>query len=408
MKEITEITQTIILAGGAGERLRPLTEHRAKPAVFFGGKYRIIDFVLSNCLHSKLRKIYVFPQYEPKSLHDHLDSWSRIFSTEMGEYLSVISPRSQADKDLIPYSGTADAVLQNLRYLVREKADYILILAGDQIYRMDYRELIDFHCKNKADMTMAVAETNKEVAQRSGVVEINKNQRVADFNEKPQNPKSLPDNPDKFFISMSVYVFSREFLFQELEEDSQNHRSNHDFGKNIIPKVLRKDKIVFAFPLLNHETGRPGYWRDVGTLESYYDANMDLCSIKPEFNLYDGEWFLRTTARQLPPAKTVFRSEIKESIICEGCIIDDAGIYRSIISPEVRVGRDVLISNSIIMQGVEIADGVKINRAIIDKENKISPGSVIEAGSMKYEGKYEVTPSGIVVISRHEESLNND
>lgn len=401
MEEITEITQTIILAGGAGERLRPLTEHRAKPAVSFGGKYRIIDFVLSNCLHSRLRKIWVLPQYEPVSLQGHLNSWSRIFSTEMGEYLQLLSPRSQADHALAPYTGTADAVSQNIKYLMREKPKYILILAGDQIYKMDYREIIAFHHERKADLTIAAAQVDIESAKRSGVIEMGEKQKVIGFEEKPGNPKS-------FLVSMSVYVFNSKILIEKLEADAADPESNHDFGKNIIPKMLKNGKSIFVFPIIDKETGKPGYWRDLGTIESYYEANMDLCSVKPEFNLYDQDWFWRTAVRQLAPAKTVFRKDEKESIVCEGCVVDDAGIYHSILSPEVRVGRGVVISNSIIMRGVEIGDNVRINKAIIDKENKIPNGSIIEAGNMQYGGEYEVSPSGIVVIGRHEEFLNED
>ncbi|MBI2626523.1 MAG: NTP transferase domain-containing protein [Candidatus Nealsonbacteria bacterium] len=399
--ELTDSTTTLILAGGAGERLRPLTEHRAKPAVSFGGKYRIIDFVLSNCLHSRLRRIFALPQYEPVSLEGHLNSWSRIFSTEMGEYLQILSPRSQADHALEPYDGTADAVLQNIKYLIRERPEYVLILAGDQIYKMDYRELIAFHHERKADLTIAAAQVDSESAKRSGVIEAGEKQKVVGFEEKPENPKSS-------LVSMSVYVFSFKMLIEELEADAKDPRSKHDFGKNIIPKMLGKRRGIFVFPLIDKETQKPGYWRDLGTTESYHEASMDLCSVKPEFNLYDENWFWRTTIRQLPPAKTVFRSEVKESIICEGCVIDDAGIYRSILSPEVTVGRGVSISNSIIMRGVKIGDGARINKAIIDKENVIPAGSIIEAGAMRYDGEYTVTPSGIVAIGRKEDSLDSD
>ena len=235
---ITENIETVILAGGTGERLRPLTEYNAKPAVPFGGKYKIIDFVLSNCLHSKLRKIYVLPQYEPFSLHDHLDSWSSIFNSEMGEYLKVIFPYSQAGKDLSPYVGTADAVLKSMRYILRGKPEHVLILAGDQIYKMDYREIIDFHRGSRVGLTMAVVESNREVAQRSGVVVLDKYNSVVEFEEKPGDPRPLPGNPDRFLVSMSAYVFSTEFLVQELEDDFKDHESKHDFGKNILNKML--------------------------------------------------------------------------------------------------------------------------------------------------------------------------
>lgn len=410
MKEATELTKTIILAGGVGERLRPLTLHRAKPAVPFGGKYRIIDFPLSNGLHSRLRRIHVLSQYEHVSLNDHLVSWSKIFSAEMGDYLRVISPRGQAGKDLTPYTGTADAVMQNMKYFLRENPEYILILAGDQIYRMDYREIIGAHRRNKADLTMAVVEADKEVAQRSGVVEIDDKQRVIDFAEKPENPRPLPDNPDRFFVSMSVYVFNTAAMIRALEEDSLDPASKHDFGRNIIPNLLNQNKNVFAFPLLDQATGQAGYWRDVGTLQSYYEANMDLCAVRPAFNLYDRDWFWRTAAQeQLPPAKTVFRAEIRESLIGEGCIIDDADICHSVISPEVRIGRNVVISNAIIMAGVQIEDNVVIDRAIIDKGNKILAGSVIRAGGMNYHGLYEeIKHLGLVVIAHHEGASNGD
>lgn len=399
MEEFTEKTAVIILAGGKGERLGGLVRHRAKPAVSFAGKYRMIDFVLSNCLHSGLNRIIVPTQYKSQSLIDHLGEWEPKFILERGESLRAVQPQARTTQELEPYTGTADAVFENLYSVSRFKPEIDLILAGDHIYKMDYRDLIFFHRKKEADLTIAVLETDdRELAKRSGVLQTDENRRVIDFEEKPQEPKSLPDKPGTFLISMGIYVFNHRIMVEELISDAKNPKSKHDFSKNIIPKMIKEEKKVFPFCF-------KGYWRDIGTTDAYYETQMDLVSIVPEFNLYDEEWPWLTFGKQRPPSKIVFDDRIKNSIISEGCIIDRGEISGSIISPGVKIGMDVQIINSVILENVTIGEGTRIVKAIIDKENNIPPNSIIETGNIKYEGKskanIEVTPSGIVVVPRY-------
>ncbi|MFH1706021.1 MAG: sugar phosphate nucleotidyltransferase [Patescibacteria group bacterium] len=401
MEEIAEKTVVIILAGGRGERLGQLTGHRAKSAVPFAGKFRMIDFVLSNCLHSGLNKIIVPTQYKSLSLTDHLDEWKFNFILEKGECLKVVQPQGRTTPELEPYTGTADAVYENLYSVLRLKPEFDLILAGDHIYKMDYRDLIFFHQEKQAELTIAVLETeDREAAKRSGVLEIDENQKVIGFEEKPQEPKPVPNKPGTFLISMGIYVFNHKLMVEELRSDSENPKSKHDFGRNIITNMIDGGKRVLSFPF-------KGYWRDIGTTEAYYFAHMDLVSVVPEFNLYDETWPWLTFGKQHPPAKYVFDERIKNSIISEGCIIDRGEILGSVISPEVKVGIDAQIINSVILENVTIGPGSRIVGAIIDKQNIIPPGSIIEVGNMNYEGeqkeKIEITPSNIIVIPRYYE-----
>ncbi len=389
-------TVVILLAGGKGERLLPLTEHRAKPAVPFGGKWRVVDFVLSNCLHSGLHKIIVPTQYKSASLGDHLGlGWGYIFVNERGERLTSIQPQQRTTKNLKPYEGTADAVFENIHSLRKVKPELILILAGDHIYRMDYGDLIKFHREKEAVLTISALEVKREAASGSfGVLSVDENNRAVEFQEKPKDPKPLPYDSEKCLASMGVYVFDPKTMVKELAEDANDPKSKHDFGKDIIPKMIEKKDKVFVFPFR-------GYWKDVGTIDEYYLANMDLASVVPQLNLYDNDWRWLTSERKLPPAKIVFKAEIRESIISEGCVIDDAQVYNSIISPEVKIGTNSYVSGSIIFDNVIVGNNVQIEKAIIDKENIIPDGSVIKAGNMKYDGKTEITPSGIVIIPRH-------
>jgi glucose-1-phosphate adenylyltransferase len=362
MEEIAQKTVAIILAGGKGSRLGQLTEHRAKSAVSFAGKYRMIDFVMSNCLHSGLQKIIVPTQYKSSSLTDHLDEWKPIFIREKGESLKMIQPQARTTEELEPYTGTADAVYENLFYMPRFRPELDLILAGDHIDKMDYRDLIFFHQKKQAELTIAVVKTeDREVAKRSGVLTIDKNQKVIGFKEKPQEPKSVPNKPGTFLVSMGIYVFDHKIMVEELIRDAEDPESNHDFGKDIIPKMIREEKRIFSYLF-------KGYWRDIGTIDAYYEAQMDLVSIIPKFNLYDEAWPWLTFGKQRPPAKVVFDERIKNSIISEGCIIDRGEIHGSILSPGVKVEIDAHIINSVIMEDVTIGAGARIVRAIIDKK----------------------------------------
>lgn len=298
-----------------------------------------------------------------------------------------------------PYVGTADAVYENLYSVLRFKPEIDLILAGDHVYKMDYRDLISFHQEKQAELTIAALETDdRDLAKRSGVLSINENKKLIGFEEKPREPKTIPGKPDRFLISMGIYAFRHQTMVEELISDAANPRSQHDFGKNIIPKMVGEGRNVFAFQF-------QGYWRDIGTIDAYYDAQMDLVSVVPEFNLYDKSWPWLTFGEQRPPTKIVFDERIKNSIISEGCIIDRGEIQGSIISPGVTVAMDAQIINSVILENVTIGARARIVKTIIDKKNNIPSGSIIEAGNIKYEGeqkeKIEMTPSGIVVIPRY-------
>ncbi|MCM8815320.1 MAG: glucose-1-phosphate adenylyltransferase, partial [Candidatus Omnitrophica bacterium] len=294
---------TLVLAGGKGERLYPLTRDRAKPSVPFGGIYRIIDFTLSNAINSGLRKIYVLIQYKSFSLQRHIREGWNIFSRELGEFIDVIPAQMRIGTSW--YLGTADSVFQNIYFLNQEKPDMVLILSGDHVYKMDYRRMIEFHKQKNADLTISVFEVPLQEARRFGVLEVDENQQIISFTEKPENPKPAPNNSDVSLISMGIYVFKTETLVRRIIEDAKKPDSTHDFGKDVIPSMIGRDK-VFAFPFIDENKKETKYWKDIGTIDAYYEANMDLVNVEPVFNLYDRQWPIRTFQEQLPPAKTVF------------------------------------------------------------------------------------------------------
>jgi glucose-1-phosphate adenylyltransferase len=394
-KDLLEKTTTLILAGGKGERLMSLTEHRAKPAVIFGGRYRIIDFVLSNCLNSGLSKIFVIVQYKFDSLVRHLDyGWKNIFSTERNEYLRVLPPQMRVGDNW--YQGTADAVFQNLYSIRRDKPEYVLILSGDQIYKMNYLYLLYFHCYLASSVTIAATEVDVESAKRFGVLQVNENMEVIGFEEKPKKPKTIPNSDGKCLVSMGIYVFYSDVLAEELEQDMNDKNSHHDFGKDIIPRMLKQGKRIVAYTFHN-----PCYWRDVGTIDDYFKTSMDLFEQNPPFNLYDENWPWRTFQKQRPPTKITLRSDIREAIISEGCVIDESEIVRSILSPGVKIGKKSQIIESIIMDDVIIEENSIVFKAIIDKNNIIPANSMIESNNMMYNNTFTTTPSGIVIVPRH-------
>ncbi|MDO8639458.1 MAG: sugar phosphate nucleotidyltransferase [bacterium] len=396
MQGLLDGTVVLLLAGGKGERLLPLTEQRPKPMVPFGGKYRIIDFVLSNCLHSNLNKIYVLSRYEPYSLNRHLSLGWNIFNSERDEFLRVLLPRPAKDSSDFP--GTAGEIYQNIQSLRGDNPRYIVVLSGDQIYQMDYRNLLQFHLERKAILTIGAVEVNRETAKRSGVLAINRKMEVVRFKEKPTDPKPLPGQKERFLASMGIYVFNFEDIVDALEIDMANEGSNHDFGRDVIPEMLKNGKRIVAFPFCDEATGQTAYWQDVGTIESYFNANMGLLEVVPTLDLYRKDWPLRTRPRQLPPTKIVFHESIERSIFGEGCIIDEGGIGNSILGSGVQVGKGAQIISSILMDNVVIGEGSRVVRAIIDESNIIPSGSIIEAGNMRYEGRYVIDPSGIVVV----------
>lgn len=395
----------ILLAGGAGERLYPLTKDTAKPAVPFGGAYRIIDFTLSNCINSDIRKIFVLTQYKSLELTRHIrDGWN-ILPAELGEFIEVIPPMKRVSEDW--YQGTADAVFQNFQSIEVEAPEQTLILAGDHIYKMNYREMVEWHRQQKADITIATIRVRPDEAWRFGVAEIEPDYRIVGFEEKPQhgNPRRSPFDPESVSASMGVYVFQTEVLLRLLHEDAQNPNSAHDFGKDVIPCNLHKVRAV-AYDFHDMNAKQALYWRDVGTLDAYYEANMDLVAVVPEFNLYDTRWPVRTKVTQQPPAKFVFAQEGRrmgvavDSVVSAGCIVSGGRVLHSVLSPGVRVNSYCEVEYSILMPGVEIGRYSRIRRAIINTNVKVPESSVIgyDLDADRAKG-HQVTDAGIVVVS---------
>ncbi|MGE5645184.1 MAG: glucose-1-phosphate adenylyltransferase [Acidobacteriota bacterium] len=394
----------ILLAGGAGERLSPLTLNTAKPAVPFGGIYRIIDFTLSNCINSDIRRILVLTQYKALDLIRHIrDGWT-ILSPELGEYIEVLPPMKRIHEDW--YLGTADACFQNIQTIAVEAPEHCLILAGDHIYKMNYRDMVACHRQHQADITLATIQVAPEEAVRFGVVEIDKDHHITGFEEKPQHghPVRSIFNPEMVSASMGVYLFNTPVMLRALMEDAEDPNSSHDFGRDVIPRMIRKARVVaYDFTDLNAKTVK--YWRDVGTLEAYYEANMDLIAVVPEFNLYDKRWPIRTNMHQMPPAKFVFAQEGRrmgvaiDSIVSGGCIVSGGRVVRSILSPGVRINSYCEVESSIVMHNTEIGRYSRIRRAIIGPNLRIPESSVIGYDLEEDRAKgYTVTDSGIVVI----------
>ena len=391
----------VILAGGRGERLYPLTRDRAKPAVPFGGIYRIIDFTLSNCINSDIRHIYALTQYKSTSLHRHIQLGWSILASPLGEFIEVIPAQQRIDDQW--YQGTADAIYQNFYTLQEERPDVVLILSGDHIYKMDYRKMIAFHLEKGAELTVAAIRMDRRLSKEFGVIEIDPNWRITGFQEKPEEPRTVPGDPEGILASMGVYVFNTEILVRRLIEDTRSD-SNHDFGKNIIPMMIRKDP-VFAFDFALGDEGGAGYWRDVGTIEAYFDATMDLISVTPQFNLYDPQWPILTYQPPYPPAKTVHAEESRvgtaiNSILSNGCIISGGSVRRSVLSPRVRVHSFAEVEDSILFEGVDIGRSAKIRRIIVDKDVHIPEGMTIGTHLDEDAKRFTVTDSGIVVIPK--------
>lgn len=404
----------ILLAGGTGERLCPLTRDTAKPAVCFGGVYRIIDFTLSNCINSDLRRIFILTQYKSLDLIRHIrDGWN-IFSPEMGEFIETIPPMKRLRADW--YLGTADAVFQNSPSIAVEQPALTLILAADQIYKMNYREMVDWHRQHGADITIATIQMAPRDAGRFGIVEIAPDHRVVGFEEKPRHgsPVRSVFNEEMVSVSMGIYVFNTDVLLRLLQEDAQNRASAHDFGKDVIPAALDRVRVIaYDFHDMNDKQAR--YWRDVGTIDAFYEANMDLVAVTPEFNLYDQKWPVRTRVVQAPPAKFVFAQEGRrmgvavDSIVSAGCIVSGGRVVRSVLSTGVRVNSYCEVEYSILMPNVRIGRNSRIRRAIIDTGVVIPESSVIGFDVEEDRARgYTVTESGIVVVPSEELSVGDE
>ncbi len=392
----------MILAGGKGERLYPLTKDRTKPAVPFGGIYRIIDFTLSNCVNSNIRKIYVLTQYKSISLNRHIQLGWNFFSSQLGEFISLIPAQQRLDEHW--YLGTADAIFQNFYTLQQEGPDLALILSGDHIYKMNYNEMIQYHLAKEADLTVGTMQMPCSTSREFGVIEVDRDYRVIGFQEKPEHPRTLPGNPDAILASMGIYVFNTEILVRRLIQDAKRRGSSHDFGRDVIPSMVSRDT-VYAFNFWDEERMEPKYWRDVGTVDAYWEANMDLVSVTPQFNLYDSEWPIHTCYTPFPPAKTV-HSEIgrtgtvTNSIISGGCIVSGGRAENSILSPNVHIHSYAEVTDSIVMEGVSIGRRARIRRTIIDKGIEVPEGMEIGFNLGEDRRRFTVTDSDIVVIPK--------
>jgi len=401
-------TLVILLAGGAGERLAPLTKDRAKPAVYFGGPYRIIDFTLSNCINSGLRRIFIATQYKSLSLNRHIRMGWSIVSEELGEFVEILPPQKRVGEHW--YLGTADAVYQNLYSITREEPANVLILSGDHVYKMDYSKMLRFHIDKGADVTLATIEVPLADGSRFGIVSVDESGRVTGFDEKPEQPTPMPGSTAVALASMGIYIFKADILIRALEEDASNEDSAHDFGKDIIPSLIATSPVV-SYRFYDENKKSSKYWRDIGTLDAYFEANMDLCHVNPEFNLYDPEWPLRTYQPQAPPAKFVFAEEGKrcgqalDSMISGGCIISGSRILGSILCPNVRVHSFCEIEQSILMPGVRVGRHAKIRRAIIDRDVLIPRGALIGHNADEDRRRHTVTDGGIVVVTVEDEPL---
>ena len=393
----------LILAGGKGERLYPLTRDRTKPAVPFGAIYRIIDFTLSNCINSSLRKIYLLSQYKSLSLSRHIQLGWNILSSSLGDFITVVPAQQRVNEHW--YKGTADAIYQNIYLLQKELPDLILILSGDHIYKMDYRKMLAYHLEKDADVTVASVEVDKGLSKEFGVIAIDGDDRITGFQEKPHSPQTLHSKPGKILASMGVYVFNTKLMVRKLVEDAKK-RTRHDFGQDIIPAMV-DDSRVFAYNFVD-DKGEAQYWRDVGTIEAYFESNMDLVSVSPLLNLYDSEWPIHTYHAPFPPAKTVFdesdgegrRGKALASLISGGCIISGGEVKRSLVSPDVIIDNFAQVDDSILFQGVRVREGARIKRTIMDKGAEIPPGMEIGYDLKEDAKKFTVTESGIVVVPK--------
>lgn len=408
-EDLGKNTIAMVLAGGKGERLSPLTLRRAKPGVPFGGKYKIIDFVLSNLFNSGIRKVYVLTQYRAYSLNKHIrDSWGKW--TGLGEFFVAISPETSSESESW-FQGTADAILQYLRFVESSDADYVAVFGGDHIYKMDVRQMIASHRMNRADITIASLEVPIEEARRFGVFSVDDDNRVTAFTEKPANPETIPGR-ETCFASMGNYIFSTKKLIEVLVEGKKKHE-DLDFGKHVIPMMLEAGDKIFAYNFNDNlipgmKAEERGYWRDVGTLDSYYEANMDLINVSPQLNLYNYKWPILANQGNFPPAKTVFDDDDRrgvniDSYVCAGCITSGGTVRRSILGPLSKVNSYSLVEDSILGENVTIGRHAKIKRAIIDKNVIIADGEEVgyDLEADKAKG-YTVTESGIVVVPRRD------
>ncbi len=402
VSRLTRGTLALILAGGRGTRLKNLTDWRAKPAVPFGGKFRIIDFPLSNCINSGIRQISVMTQYRSHSLIRHIQNGWSFLRGEFGEFVELL-PAAQQRVNESWYEGTADAVAQNLNIIRSHNPEYVLILAGDHIYKMDYGPMIAEHVENKADMTVGCLEVPLEMAKSLGVMSVDENKRIMRFMEKPENPQPTPNDPEKALASMGIYVFNADFLYEQLQIDADLPNSDHDFGKDIIPSLIEKHRL-FAYRFRDVQKGEQSYWRDVGTVDAFWEANMDLVSVTPQLNMYDQQWPIWTYQEQLPPAKFVFddddrRGMAVDSIVSGGCLISGAKIKNSLLFSNVKLNSYSLLDEAVVLPNVEIGRHCRIKKVVIDKGVFIPPETVIGENPEEDAKRFYVSEGGVVLVT---------
>ncbi len=401
VSRLTRKTLALIMAGGRGSRLKNLTDWRAKPAVPFGGKFRIIDFPLSNCINSGIRRIGLLTQYKAHSLILHVQRGWSFLRGEFGEFVEILPAQQRIQETW--YAGTADAIYQNIDIIRNHDPEYILILAGDHIYKMDYGPMIAAHVDNQADLTVGCIEVPLDQAKAFGVVSVNEAGRINAFAEKPENPQPLPDNPNLALASMGIYVFNAAFLYELLIRDADTKGSTHDFGKDIIPSVIKKYR-AFSYMFRHPNKNQVAYWRDVGTIDAFWEANLELIGVTPELNLYDSEWPIWTYQEQYPPAKFVFddddrRGMAVDSMVSGGCIISGSSVCHSLLFSNVKVNSYCTIENSVILPDVSIGRRSKIQKAIIDKGCRIPKDSQIGVDLAKDRDRFYVSPGGVVLVT---------
>ena len=412
LEDLEKKTLAIIMAGGSGSRLKSLTDWHSKPAVPFGGKFRSIDFPLSNCINSNIRKICILTQYKSHSLNTHIDwGWS-FLQHELDEYIELVPAQQRIKNDW--YQGTADAIYQNLDIIEHHKPEYVLILAGDHIYKMDYRLMLEQHIQTQSDITVGCIEVPLAAATGFGVLEINAEKRITEFVEKPAEPKAAPHNPELAMASMGIYIFNAQFLANILKQDASQVSSSHDFGADILPSLINNSEHrVSGYNFVDTSTGQAAYWRDVGTVDAYYKANIELCDVTPALNLYDQNWPILTYQEQLPPAKFVFddddrRGYAVDSLVSSGCIISGSKIERSVIFNHVKVDSYSQISESVILNSAHIGRNCRIKRAIIDRNCYVPANTVIGYDTKEDQRRFFVSPGGITLVSKEMLEVNSD
>ncbi|MFT5140625.1 MAG: glucose-1-phosphate adenylyltransferase [Lysobacterales bacterium] len=403
VSRLTRSTMAIIMAGGRGTRLGELTASRAKPAAPFGGKFRIIDFPLSNCVNSGIRQVFVLTQYKAHSLIQHVSRGWGYLRGELGEFIQIVPAQQQVGEHW--YQGTADSIYQNLNLIRDHSPDYVLILAGDHIYKMDYGPMIAFHAENNADITVGVVHVPVKDATGFGVMTVDETDRVNRFDEKPASPQHMPGNPDIALASMGIYVFNREFLLETLEADADDATSAHDFGKNIVPGSIETHR-VFAYPFNDVATKAQSYWRDVGTIDAFFQANIELIQVHPELNLYDDQWPIWTYQEQAPPAKFVLEMPGRtgmavNSMISGGCIVSGALVNQSLLFSDVRVGEGTKLHRAVVLPHARIGKDCDLSRVIIDEHCKIPDGTVIGKDREEDAKRFQVTDDKVVLVCPH-------